>query len=81
MNKTTARFSSKLLSWLLILAMILSLLPMSALAAEDKQTPPTQILKCETNWGTDFKLTFSSEASAWLSFIKSVTIANTAQLA
>lgn len=77
MNKTTARFSSKLLSWLLILAMILSLLPMSALAAEDKQTPPTQILKCETNWGTDFKLTFSSEASAWLSFIKSVTIANT----
>lgn len=77
MNKMTARFSAKLLSWLLVLAMILSLLPMSALAAEDKQTPPTQILKCETNFGYDFKLTFSSESSDWLLSVKSVTVANT----
>lgn len=77
MNKMTARFSAKLLSWLLILAMILSLLPMSALAAGDKQLPPTQILTCETNFGYDFKLTFSPEYSNWLLSVKSVTVANT----
>lgn len=76
MTKMTARFSTKLLSWLLILAMALSLLPTAALA-EDKQIPPTQILKCETNYGYDFKLTFSSEFSDWLLSVKSVTVANT----
>lgn len=76
MNKMNARFSSKLLSWLLVLAMALSLLPTAALAAEGKQSPPTQILTCETNFGYDFKLTFSSESSDWLLSVKSVTVAN-----
>lgn len=49
MNKTTAGFGQKLLACFLALAMALSLLPATALAAgETQQNPPTPV-KYETN--------------------------------
>lgn len=75
MNKMTARFSSKLLSWLLVLAMTLSLLPTTALAAE--ATPPTPSEFSSDVYGSNLKITFSESDQSYLSAITGITVDNT----
>lgn len=73
-NTAKTKLSRKLLSWLLVFVMALSVLPTAAFATE---TPPTAIESCGTNWGTDFKIVFSTDYNTWLGAVTGVKVGAT----
>lgn len=67
-NTTNMRHGTKLLSWLLSLAMILSLLPTAAFAAAE---PPAEV-KAGNTYGYGTKLIFTD--TTWLAAVKNVFV-------
>lgn len=72
MKRTLRSLSAFLLSVLLLLATAIPV------AAADS-APPDEFENCESNWGSDFKITFSDteENHTWMSSVTSVTAAGT----
>lgn len=61
------RLKRRLSALLLTLTLIASMSVVQQLTAEAEGMPPESIEECESNFGTDFKITFPASAFDWLS--------------
>lgn len=73
MRTRKAGSGTRLLSWLLSLVMILSVLPTAALA-DELQTPPEAITKCEYNSYSQCLNIYFPSSESWINSIRSVTV-------
>lgn len=67
----------KLIKRISAIVMAAVLLITTSIPAMAASAPPTSFVRCESNWGYDFKITFSSADSAWLSAITGVSVGGT----
>lgn len=73
MKKFRNRLSACFMALVLIAVMGIA----QTLTAEAEGLPPSTIKKCESNAGTDFKLTFADNSKGWLAAVTSVTVQGT----
>lgn len=65
---------SRLVAFLMAMVLIVNLGVTQVFAAGEAQLPPNEIQESTSNFGTDFKITFSDDAKAWLSAVTAVTV-------
>lgn len=68
---------SRLVAFLMAMVLIVNLGVTQVFAAGEAQLPPNEIQESTSNFGTDFKITFSDDAKAWLSAVTAVTVGGT----
>ena len=72
------KWMSRILAFLMAIVLIVNMGVTQVFAAEEAQLPPNEIQECTSNFGIDFKLTFSDDAKAWLSAVAGITVGGTA---
>lgn len=65
---------SRLVAFLMAMVLIVNLGVTQVFAAGEAQLPPNEIQESTSNFGTDFKITFSDDAKTWLSAVTAVTV-------
>lgn len=64
----------RLSAFFLALTFIVAGSAMQLSMAEAAGTPPSEISRCESNFGTDFKITFLESGADWLGAVNAVTV-------